>query len=274
VSATAPPIEPEPPAPADRDALPPWRAWTAPASLVLGLAGAVVLGGIVFLIAAAITGEETDTPAVNITATALSDVAYVGAAVFFAQLAMRPTAAQFGLRPTRFWPAVGWAVVAYVTLLVVGGLWLLLFDVETRDPTIDDLTTTTAAIVATAVLVTVIAPIAEEVLFRGYMFTALRNRAGVWGGAALNGVLFGAIHYSPDRPAEFLVPLALFGMLLCLLYFKTRSLYPCIALHAVNNAVAFGNSESWQAWQVALLALGALAAVSLVLAPARRWGTT
>jgi uncharacterized protein len=267
----APPEHPE--RPGGVEGRPPWPAWTAPAALMLALAAAVVLGGVAFLVAAAITGGDVeDSPGVQIAATVLNDLAFIGAAFFFAQLAGRPTAAQFGLRPTRFWPAVGWTALAYVTLLLLGGLWLQLFDVDTRDPTIDDLTTTSAAIVATAVLVTVIAPIAEEILFRGYIFTALRGWAGVLGGAALTGLLFGIIHYSPDRPAEFLVPLALFGFLLCVLYWRTGSLYPCIALHAINNAIAFGNSENWQWWQVALLAAGALAAITLVLLPLRRLG--
>jgi membrane protease YdiL (CAAX protease family) len=113
--------------------------------------------------------------------------------------------------------------------------------------------------------VTVVAPIAEEFLFRGYIFTALRGWAGVAGSALLTGALFGVIHFSPDRPAAYLVPLALFGVLLCLLYWKTGSLYPCIALHAINNALAFGNAESWEAWQMAALAAGALAVITLVL---------
>jgi uncharacterized protein len=271
LSTTAlPPLEERPETPADDDGRPDWRAWTAPAALVLGLAAALVLGGIVFLITAAVTGEADDTAGANIAATALQHAAFIGAAIFFAQLAGRPTAAQFGLRPTRFWPALGWMVAAYVVLLVLGGLWLEAFDAETRDPTIDDLTTTPVAIATTAVLVTVLAPIAEEFLFRGYIFTALRGWAGVWGGALLTGALFGVIHSSPDRPAEYLVPLALFGFLLCLLYWRTGSLYPCIALHAINNSVAFGHSESWEVWQVALLAAGALTAITVVFAIVRR----
>jgi uncharacterized protein len=276
LSTTAlPPIEPGPPPerpelPAGVDGRPPWRAWTAPAALVLGLAAALVLGGVVFLVTAAITGEADDTPGANIAATALQHAAFIGAALFFAQLGGRPTPAQFGLRPTRLLPAIGWMAAAYVVLLVLGGLWLQAFDAETRDPTIDDLTTTSAAIAATAVLVTVLAPIAEEFLFRGYIFTALRNWAGGWGAALLTGALFGVIHSSPDRPAAYLVPLALFGVLLCLLYWRTGSLYPCIALHAINNSVAFGHSEGWQAWQVALLVAGALAAITLIISYVRR----
>ena len=264
MSAVAAP--PEPAAPGR----PAWRPWTAPAALVLALTVAFVLSAIVFAIGAAVTGSFDATRGTKIAATAAGDIAFVFTALFFAQLTSRPTAEDFGLRPTRIRTAILWMGVAYFVLLILGGAWLRLFDLPARDPTIDDLTVGPAAVAATAIVVTVFAPIAEELLFRGYIFTALRGWAGVAGAAVIDGVLFGAIHIDPQRPAAFLVPLGLFGVLLCLLYWKTGSLYPCIALHAINNALAFGNSESWEWWQVVLLALGALAAITLLLLPLAR----
>ena len=41
----------------------------------------------------------------------------------------------------------------------------------------------------------------------------------------------------------FLVPLGVFGALLCLLYHRTGSLLPCMALHALNNSLALGVSQ-------------------------------
>ena len=53
-------------------------------------------------------------------------------------------------------------------------------------------------------------------------------------------------------PAAFIVPLAIFGVALALLYWKTGSLLPCIALHSINNSLAFGAIEDWT-WQIAVL---------------------
>ena len=69
---------------------------------------------------------------------------------------------------------------------------------------------------AIAVLVTVVAPVAEEFLFRGYVFTALRNWRGIWPAAVITGLLFGAVH-AGGSDAAYLVPLAFFGFVLCLL---------------------------------------------------------
>jgi hypothetical protein len=51
----------------------------------------------------------------------------------------------------------------------------------------------------------------------------------------LSALIFGAIHLEFFK----LVQLAILGVILALLFEKTRSLWPPIILHAVNNALAF-----------------------------------
>src|SRR6185503_6627548 len=105
-----------------------------------------------------------------------------------------------------------------------------------------------------------------ELFFRGFCFTALRRWIGVAGGAIATGVIFGAIHAGSADPV-FLVPLGVFGMLLCLLYHRTGSLLPCMALHALNNSLALGVSQSWQAPEVAALMVGCASAVLAIAWP-------
>ena len=60
------------------------------------------------------------------------------------------------------------------------------------------------------------------------------------------------------------MPLGFLGFSLCLLYRLTKSLYPCIATHSINNSIAFGDLEGWS-WDTTLLLLvGALATIALV----------
>jgi membrane protease YdiL (CAAX protease family) len=80
-----------------------------------------------------------------------------------------------------------------------------------------------------------VAPPVEEFFFRGFLYQSLRTRLGVLGGAVVSGLIFGAIHFKP----EFLIPLASLGFLLAWLFEKTGSLWPCIAVHAINNTLAF-----------------------------------
>ena len=126
------------------------------------------------------------------------------------------------------------------------------------------------ALIVVALLVAVIAPVAEEFFFRGFFFGALRNWKGTWPAALITGLVFGGIHAGSSDPA-YLVPLAGFGLALCLLYAKTGSLYPCIGLHCANNSVAFGVTQDWS-WQIpALFAVSMGLLTLLARAVERRW---
>jgi membrane protease YdiL (CAAX protease family) len=163
-------------------------------------------------------------------------------------------------------------VLAYVAFLFFTAAWLAFLNavgahVSDTEKITSDLGADRSILaqIIVGVLVVVVAPIAEETFFRGFFFTALRNWKGVALAAVITGLAFGAIHYG-GSPAAYLVPLAMFGSLLCLLYWRTGSLLPCIALHAINNSVAYGASQHWS-WQIPLVAVGALALCALVLAP-------
>ena len=63
----------------------------------------------------------------------------------------------------------------------------------------------------TMVLVVGLAPVAEELLFRGMLLPRLVHRFGEWGGIALTGILFGLMHFETWSAVP---PLMIFGMLL------------------------------------------------------------
>jgi membrane protease YdiL (CAAX protease family) len=240
----------------------PWTAWIA----LLSAFGLALLGAIVVGIVGAIFGASLDhaPPAVNIAATVVQDAAFVGTALLFAGRAGRVLPAQFGFTRTRLWRAVGWMALAYLAYGMLSAVWAQLVHTHEKDnlPTSLGVDESTVALVAVCVLVTVIAPLAEETFFRGYFFGALRNWRGPWPAALLTGAVFGAIH-AGSAPAVFLVPLGVFGVALCIVRWQTGSLLPCIALHATNNALAFGVAESWTAGQTLLLMAGAVGVTML-----------
>src|SRR5207247_218112 len=223
---------------------PRWPAWTAPVALVAGFVAAV-FGAILIGVGAAAAGSSLDhsLPSVEILVIAVQDLALIGSALLFARLTRRPRPWQFGLRGTRFWPAVGWLALSWFGFICFSAAWVAALDIKSKDRLPGELGAdeSTVALVSVAVLVCVLAPIAEEFFCRGYFFTALRSWKGVWPAAVITGLVFGAIHVR-SAPAPYLVPLAVFGFLLCLLYWRTGSLYPCIVLHALNNSLAFGVS--------------------------------
>jgi membrane protease YdiL (CAAX protease family) len=245
---------------------PRWPWWLPP----LALLGTFAIATVALIIGLAVSGTTKPTPAVSLAATFVQDVSLIACAVLFSFLAGKPSAAQFGLRPTPFWRAVGWLLVAWVGFFVFSAFWSVLMKavgVKLDDNLPQQLGAdkSTAALVATAVLVCVVAPIAEEFFFRGFFFTALRGSVGLWWAAAITGLVFGLIHFK----LEFLAPLAVLGFALCLLYAKTGSLLPCIALHALNNSLAFGVTQGWT-WEIPVTMVGALAVIALLVAPVIR----
>jgi uncharacterized protein len=258
---------PERPAPPDR---PRWKPWTAWVALIGGIAGALMGAlfiGVIAVIAGA--GAGADTPAVSISATFVQDGCLVASALLFAGLAGRPLPQQFGLRPTRLLPAIGWMAAAFVSFYVVTAAWVAIAGANPDD---DQLTKqlgvdrSTVAMLAVALLVSVVAPVCEEFFFRGYFYGALRNWRGMWPAAIITGLVFGAIH-AGSADIAFLLPLGFFGFVLCLLRERTGSLYPCMALHCANNSLAFGVSQHWS-WQIPVLfvvSLSIITAVALVV---------
>ena len=85
-------------------------------------------------------------------------------------------------------------------------------------------------------VVGLLAPLAEELVFRGAILRALlRWHKNAWVGIAISAVLFAIIHMNPAQmPHAFLV-----GLLLGWMYYRTDSIVPGVVFHWVNNSVAY-----------------------------------
>ncbi len=83
------------------------------------------------------------------------------------------------------------------------------------------------------ILAVFIAPIVEEVIFRGFVFNALLRYAPVGFAAVGSGVIFGLAHF--DKTAFF--PLTCGGIVLALVYHRTGSLVSSMCTHGTFNAV-------------------------------------
>ena len=182
--------------------------------------------------------------AFTVIATFLQGVIFIGTAVLFASFTQRPRAEHFGLRPTPFWPAVGWAGLGIATFYGLVLLYTLILQPDAEQTVAQDLGAEqgTFGMIAAGFMVVCVAPVAEEFFFRGFFYRALRSRYSVLAAAGLDGLLFGVIHYDFSGPDALLIlpPLALLAFIFCLVYERTGSIYPVIALHALNNAIAFG----------------------------------
>ncbi len=84
--------------------------------------------------------------------------------------------------------------------------------------------------------VAVIAPVAEEIIFRGFTFRWLQGRLPLWGAVLASATIFSAAHVGWAEPTLFL-PVFLSGILLAYLYAKSRSLWPGVIVHMTINIV-------------------------------------
>lgn len=85
------------------------------------------------------------------------------------------------------------------------------------------------------ILVVMVGPFFEELLFRGWLFGGLRKRWGVKWALAVSAFLFAIIHADPwATPALFVLGLVFGGV-----YQKTGSLWASVLLHSMWNATTF-----------------------------------
>lgn len=256
---------PDPPEGAPRT--PRWPAWYAPVAFVVVVGTSTVLTGMLLAITGTSTKDSSAT--VTIAATLIQAAAFIGTALMFASFVEKPRLWQFGLRRARFWPAVGWAALGLLSFYTFAAVYAALVRPDVKQTVTRDLGADqgTAGLIAAGLVVIVVAPIAEEFFFRGFFYGALRNRFSVPLAAVLGGLVFGSIHWDFSSAHSLLIvpPLAMLGLMFCLIYERTGSLFPVIALHAINNAVAYG-AQVHDGWTVSLAA-GSVMLIALMLAP-------
>ncbi|MBQ7906946.1 MAG: CPBP family intramembrane metalloprotease [Clostridia bacterium] len=85
--------------------------------------------------------------------------------------------------------------------------------------------------------VALLAPLCEEIVFRGLIAKVLGTRVPTWLAVTISALAFGLVHNSSG-------PLAIFyatamGILFGWLFFRTKSLVPCVLAHATFNIVSF-----------------------------------
>lgn len=81
-----------------------------------------------------------------------------------------------------------------------------------------------------SLVMVVLAPIIEEIFFRGFLLNRWVNKYGLVKGVALSSIVFALFHYEP-------IGAFVFSVVLSLIYMQTRSLVGTVIVHAANNAI-------------------------------------
>jgi uncharacterized protein len=136
---------------------------------------------------------------------------------------------------------LGFGVGGFVAVnLLIAGLLQVFGPVDPpeqqllSDVTAGGLTTVFAVIAAV-----VMAPLVEEVVFRGVLFQGLKRRIGLWPGALVSGLLFAVVHVEVQQPL-YSSAFVLLGLLFAWTMHRFGSLLVPIVAHAAFNAVSVG----------------------------------
>jgi membrane protease YdiL (CAAX protease family) len=91
----------------------------------------------------------------------------------------------------------------------------------------------------------IIAPIVEEIFFRGFVFTGLRSRWNWRKATLVSAGLFALAHVLPTS----LLPIFVLGLIFAFLYQSSGSIWPAILMHMLTNSlalsIAYAVSQGW-----------------------------
>jgi membrane protease YdiL (CAAX protease family) len=242
-SASATPVTAQPKAPAEPKPAPsrlPKVPWT-PGDTLWGLIGGLVLAVIVAPLLVLPFDSDLSSDGALLAAQALLAgslaVVAVGMASSWKFSPVSEALERLGLRP--FKPsALGIALLTLFAYYIAAAIFATIV-LEPKQEDIggelgigEGILVTTIAIF----LIAAVSPVCEELFFRGFVFAGLRSRWSLWPAALVSGLVFGLVH--APTGITTVIPLAGLGVALCWLYNRTGSLWPCVLVHVVNNALA------------------------------------
>lgn len=221
-----------------------WRVLGLLVLVFLSVIGAQLLIGLP--LAFLVPTEVLETPIVN---TLYSVVSYILVIILVIYLPpkilkkkIRPSSREsLGLSGLPTWTDIGLSIPGYIVSILLGmGLtFLFTFMPWFNADEAQELGYTPYMVgferVISYLLLAVIAPICEELVFRGFLYGKLRILVPKWLAIILTSLLFGIIHL------QWNVGVVVFAMsiITCILREVTGTIYAGMLVHIINNSVAF-----------------------------------
>lgn len=156
-------------------------------------------------------------------------------------LRFRSSRTELGLRGLPTWTDIGLAPVGFIVYFILAALLTAVFTIfpwfnlgETQDVGFNNLFSISDRLIAFFALV-IVAPIAEEIIFRGFLYGKLRSRLNILPAMLIVSLAFGAMH------GQWNVGVNVFALslVLCTLREITGTTYSGILLHMLKNGLAF-----------------------------------
>jgi len=222
-----------------------WVAMVVPIWVLAGFILAQVIGGLVMLgrrsvgVSFAGVNESTLQAVFSAVIYVLSLVIVIGIPWWVKKY--RTTRQEIGLHTSMTWTDILLTPLAFVAYILLSYVLTSIasnfpfYDIEQVQNTgFTQLTQGYEFLLAFLTLV-VIAPIAEEILFRGYLLGKLRKHVPVWLAILVTSLLFGLVHFAWNVGVDVFA----LSIVLCLLRISTGRLWPAMLLHMAKNGLAF-----------------------------------
>lgn len=176
----------------------------------------------------------------------LIEAAFLVAPLYIAYLTTHPTVLRgrsmwnaLGLRTFNVPMALALVLALFIAFIFINDLYQILISLlhlplQTNDQTIlQESKNAPVSTYATLLVSVFVAPICEEMFFRGFVFMGLLRIMPVWGAILLSAFLFAVAHVDLGSFAVLFI----IGIALAFVRWRTRSLWPSVLLHLLNNAI-------------------------------------
>ena len=174
----------------------------------------------------------------------------LGLLVLVAELALLPPVWWLGKRKYRLpWSSLGFrgcdparaaglgclTFLAAVASSFVWSLFLSMFGLQAQPDVLPLFGGGLLGLLAALLVGGVVAPVAEEAFFRGYLFAGLRRHVGLSKAVLVSAALFALVHVLPTSWP----PIFVLGVLFAMLYHVTGSVWPAVIIHGLVNSLSF-----------------------------------
>ena len=224
--------------------------------VVLAFVGAQVISGlllgVIFALAPALQGVNDSVQIV-----ALQSISYVVAFALIAFIpirfgAKRPLWHTFGIRRWPSWGDIGLSLLAVLPYLLISAVLLGILSVlipqvvtsDTQELPFKDLVFQYEYLIAFVALV-ILAPLAEELFFRGYFMTKLTDTTSTWFAVIFSSIVFGLLHSiglsetGITTQWQAAIDVTALGLVLASLRIITKNIWAGVILHMFKNGVAY-----------------------------------
>lgn len=135
---------------------------------------------------------------------------------------------------------VAWGYLVFLSITFIISLLILFTGIQIPGYQIQEqilpiFGTDLISLIIAGTIIVVIAPIIEEIFFRGVLLRALSNKIGIIYGSIISAAIFAIFHLQ----FQSIIPIFILGLIMNALVIKSKSIWPAISFHIFNNAIAF-----------------------------------